>query len=192
MGFFPGSTIGNLTPEEAVQFLRGCRELLGPGGGMIVGADLKKDEAVLHAAYNDAAGVTARFTLNLLERMNRELDADFDLSRFAHEAFYNPVLGRIEIYIRSQMDQIVRVAGRRFMFADAELVELARDRLLVGHAEIDALGLRPVAQGRVVKIDALARHDSASYGDGGDKSRICKELSRAFDPGLDCFAYGSQ
>ncbi len=124
VGFFPGSTIGNLTPEEAVQFLRGCRELLGPGGGMIVGADLKKDEAVLHAAYNDAAGVTARFTLNLLERMNRELDADFDLSRFAHEAFYNPVLGRIEIYIRSQMDQIVRVAGRRFMFADAERVHV--------------------------------------------------------------------
>ncbi len=62
---------------------------------------------MLHAAYNDSAGVTARFTLNLLERMNRELDADFDLARFAHDAFYNPDLGRIEIYIRSQMDQIV-------------------------------------------------------------------------------------
>ena len=123
-GIFPGSTIGNLTPEEAVQFLRGCRELLGPGGGMIVGADLKKDPALLHAAYNDAAGVTARFTLNLLERMNRELDADFDPARFAHEAFYNPELGRIEIYIRSLMDQIVRVAGRRFMFAKAERVHV--------------------------------------------------------------------
>jgi len=124
VGFFPGSTIGNLTPEEAVEFLRGCRELLGSGGGMIVGADLKKDPALLHAAYNDAAGVTARFTLNLLERMNRELDADFDPARFEHEAFYNPDQGRIEIYIRSQMDQIVRVAGRRFLFARGERVHV--------------------------------------------------------------------
>ncbi|HXP13667.1 MAG TPA: L-histidine N(alpha)-methyltransferase, partial [Stellaceae bacterium] len=93
VGFFPGSTIGNLTPEESVEFLRGCRELLGPGGGMIVGADLKKDPGVLHAAYNDSAGVTARFTLNLLERMNRELAADFDPARFAHDASYNPELG---------------------------------------------------------------------------------------------------
>jgi dimethylhistidine N-methyltransferase len=128
VGFFPGSTIGNLTPEEAVEFLRGCRALLGRaedrggngGGGMIVGADLKKDEGLLNAAYNDAAGVTSRFTLNLLERMNRELDADFDLARFAHEAFYNPDAGRMEIYIRSLMNQIVTVSGRRFMFAHGE------------------------------------------------------------------------
>jgi uncharacterized SAM-dependent methyltransferase len=91
---------------------------------MIVGADLKKDAGLLHAAYNDAAGVTARFTLNLLERMNRELGADFDPARFEHEAFYNPDLGRIEIYIRSLMDQIVRVAGRRFMFAKGERVHV--------------------------------------------------------------------
>jgi len=120
VGFFPGSTIGNLTPDEAVEFLRGCRALLGPDGGMIVGADLKKDEGVLNAAYNDAAGVTARFTLNLLERMNRELDADFDRTRFAHEAFYDADSGRMEIYIRSLMNQIVTVAGRRFMFAFGE------------------------------------------------------------------------
>jgi dimethylhistidine N-methyltransferase len=120
VGFFPGSTIGNLTPDEAVEFLRGCRALLGPDGGMIVGADLKKDEGVLNAAYNDAAGVTSRFTLNLLERMNRELDADFDLARFAHEAFYDADSGRMEIYIRSLMNQIVTVAGRRFMFAFGE------------------------------------------------------------------------
>jgi len=120
VGFFPGSTIGNLTPDEAVEFLRGCRALLGPDGGMIVGADLKKDEGVLNAAYNDAAGVTSRFTLNLLERMNRELDADFDLARFVHEAFYDADSGRMEIYIRSLMNQIVTVAGRRFMFAFGE------------------------------------------------------------------------
>ena len=124
VGFFPGSTIGNLTPDEALEFLRGCRALLGPGGGMIVGADLKKDAAALHAAYNDAAGVTAQFTLNLLERMNRELDADFDLSRFEHEAFYNAQAGRVEIYIRSLMDQIVTVSGRRFMFARDERVHV--------------------------------------------------------------------
>ncbi|HEV2162918.1 MAG TPA: L-histidine N(alpha)-methyltransferase [Stellaceae bacterium] len=116
VGFFPGSTIGNLMPDEAVQFLRGCRALLGPGGAMIVGADLKKDPRVLHAAYNDAAGVTAQFTLNLLARMNRELGADFNLKRFAHEAFYNEAAGRIEIYIRSLMDQIVTLAGQRIAF----------------------------------------------------------------------------
>jgi uncharacterized SAM-dependent methyltransferase len=87
---------------------------------MIVGADLKKDEGLLNAAYNDAAGVTARFTLNLLERMNRELDADFDRTRFAHEAFYNADAGRMEIYISSLMNQIVTVSGRRFMFANGE------------------------------------------------------------------------
>ncbi|HZT51160.1 MAG TPA: L-histidine N(alpha)-methyltransferase [Stellaceae bacterium] len=124
VGFFPGSTIGNLTPEEAVRFLRGCRELLGPGGAMIVGADLKKDPALLHAAYNDAAGVTAQFTLNLLMRMNRELAADFNLRRFAHEAFYNEEAGRIEIYIRSLMDQLVTISGRRIAFTAGERVHV--------------------------------------------------------------------
>ncbi len=124
VGFFPGSTIGNLLPEEAVTFLRGCRELLGPGGAMIVGADLKKDEGVLHAAYNDAAGVTAQFTLNILARMNRELGADFNLRRFAHEAFYNADVGRIEIYIKSLMDQLVTIAGRRIAFTAGERIHV--------------------------------------------------------------------
>jgi len=120
VGFFPGSTIGNLTPDEAVRFLRGCHALLGPGGAMVVGADLKKDPRVLHAAYNDAAGVTAQFTLNLLARMNRELGADFNLKRFAHEAFYNEAAGRMEIYIRSRMDQLVTIADRRIAFVADE------------------------------------------------------------------------
>jgi len=124
VGFFPGSTIGNLTPEEAVAFLRGCRELLGPGGAMVVGADLKKDPATLHAAYNDAAGVTAQFTLNILARMNRELGADFNLRRFAHEALYNPDAGRIEIYIRSLMDQLVTISGRRIAFTAGERIHV--------------------------------------------------------------------
>ena len=124
IGFFPGSTIGNLTPAEAVAFLRGCRKLLGGGGDMIVGVDLKKDPRILHDAYNDSAGVTEAFTLNLLARMNRELGADFDIGRFAHEAFYNPDAGRVEIYIRSLMNQIVTVAGRRISFVAGERIHV--------------------------------------------------------------------
>jgi len=122
IGFFLGSTIGNLTPDEATAFLRRARRLLREDGALVLGVDLKKDQRRLHDAYNDAAGVTAQFTLNLLRRMNRELDATFDLSAFAHEAFYNPVEGRIEIYFRSLRDQVVTVAGRRFAFAEGERV----------------------------------------------------------------------
>jgi dimethylhistidine N-methyltransferase len=116
IGFFPGSTIGNLEPEEAEAFLDRCATVLGAGGGMVIGVDLRKDRAVLDAAYNDAQGVTAAFNLNLLERMNRELDGSFDLSRFAHEAFYDEGESRIEIYIRSLTRQHVRVAGRTIVF----------------------------------------------------------------------------
>jgi dimethylhistidine N-methyltransferase len=122
IGFFPGSTIGNLEPHEATAFLRRARGLLGEGGALVLGADLKKDHRRLHDAYNDAAGVTAQFTLNMLRRMNRELDANFDLSAFAHEAFYNPVEGRIEIYFRSLKAQTVTVAGRSIVFREGERV----------------------------------------------------------------------
>jgi dimethylhistidine N-methyltransferase len=122
LGFFPGSTIGNLEPAEATAFLTWARGLLGDDGAMVVGFDLKKDAKALHDAYNDSAGVTAAFTLNLLRRMNRELAATFDLERFAHEAFYNPREGRIEIYFRSLGDQTVTVAGRPFAFAAGERV----------------------------------------------------------------------
>jgi dimethylhistidine N-methyltransferase len=122
IGFFPGSTIGNLEPDEATAFLRRARELLGEGGALVLGADLKKDPRRLHDAYNDAAGVTAQFTLNLLRRMNRELDANFDLAAFAHEAFYNPAEGRIEIYFRSLKPQTVTVAGQGFVFRAGERV----------------------------------------------------------------------
>jgi L-histidine Nalpha-methyltransferase len=124
VGFFPGSTIGNLLPEEALHFLRGCRDLLGAGGAMVIGADLKKDPEILRAAYNDAAGITAEFTLNLLARMNRELGADFNLRRFAHQAVYNAEVGRVEIHVRSLMDQIVTVSGRGFKFARDELLHV--------------------------------------------------------------------
>ncbi len=120
--YFPGSTIGNLTPEEALGFLERSRRIAGEGGAMLVGVDLKKDHALLHAAYNDAQGVTAAFNLNLLARINRELGGDFDLARFRHVAFYDAVLGRIEMHLESLAVQVVTVAGRRFEFAAGERI----------------------------------------------------------------------
>lgn len=122
LGFFPGSTIGNLEPQDATAFLRRARRLLGDRGAMVLGIDLRKDPRRLHEAYNDSAGVTAAFTLNLLRRMNRELGGTFDLAGFAHEAFYDPMEGRIEIYFRSLRPQTVTVAGRMFAFVEGERV----------------------------------------------------------------------
>lgn len=122
LGFFPGSTIGNLEPQEAREFLCNARRLLGANGALVLGVDLRKDPQRLHAAYNNSAGVTAAFTLNLLKRMNRELGGTFDLSQFAHDAFYNEAEGRIEIYFRSLRRQSVTVAGRSFVFAEGERV----------------------------------------------------------------------
>lgn len=118
--YFPGSTIGNLTPAEALVFLQRARALAGSGGAMLVGVDLKKDPQRLHEAYNDAQGVTAEFNLNLLRRINRELAADFDLDRFRHIAFYNAVAGRIEMHLESVCAQTVTVSGRSFAFAAGE------------------------------------------------------------------------
>jgi len=119
--FFPGSTIGNFHPRDAAQFLgKTCREL--SADAMLIGVDLKKDRAVLDAAYNDAAGVTAAFNLNLLERINRELDANFDLDAFEHRAGYVERRGRIEMHLRSLRDQEVRVAGRKIHFAAGESI----------------------------------------------------------------------
>jgi dimethylhistidine N-methyltransferase len=117
---FLGSTIGNFTPEEAMLFLRQAARRLSGGGCMLLGADLRKDPARLHAAYNDAAGVTAQFNLNLLARINRELAGNFDLDGFAHYAFYNPPLGRIEMHLVSRRSQRVTVAGRSFAFGEGE------------------------------------------------------------------------
>jgi len=117
--YFPGSTIGNLDPEEAHAFLAMTRD---QAGRMLVGVDLKKDANVLHAAYNDSRGVTAAFNLNLLARINRELGADFDLRRFSHYAFYNAAAGRIEMHLVSLARQSVRVAGHRFRFDRGESI----------------------------------------------------------------------
>lgn len=122
LGFFPGSTIGNLGKDEAVGFLRTARELLGENGALLIGVDLKKDASILVPAYDDSEGVTAAFNLNLLTRINRELDGTFDLTQFAHEAIYNAEAGRMEIYITSQADQEVSVLGRRFAFAEGERI----------------------------------------------------------------------
>ena len=120
--YFPGSTIGNFDPDEAERLLARFRRAAGPGGAVVVGIDLKKDPTTLHAAYNDAQGVTAAFNRNLLARMNRELGADFDVDSFAHYAFYEPVRGRIEMHLVSRRRQEITVSGRRFHFADGESI----------------------------------------------------------------------
>jgi dimethylhistidine N-methyltransferase len=122
VAFFPGSTIGNFTPDEAVELMRGVRERLGPGGLFIVGADLAKDEATLTAAYDDAAGVTAAFNLNLLARINRELGGDFDLTGFAHRAVWNGMEGRVEMHLQALRPQTVTVARTKFAFVRGETI----------------------------------------------------------------------
>ncbi|MEO5560555.1 MAG: L-histidine N(alpha)-methyltransferase [Dokdonella sp.] len=123
--YFPGSTLGNFETLEAVALLRQMHNQIGAHGGALVGIDLKKDAATIEAAYNDRAGVTAAFTLNLLERLNRELGADFDLRQFRHRATYNALAGRIETHIVSLAAQEVHIAGETFHFDrhEAMLVE---------------------------------------------------------------------
>jgi len=122
VGFFPGSTIGNFQPDDAGRFLANAASFLGPEGAMVIGIDLKKDVAILDAAYNDSQGITAAFNLNLLERINQELDADFDLTKFRHKAHYNDVAGRIEMHLYSTARQSVQINGSRFDFAEGESI----------------------------------------------------------------------
>ena len=123
-GFFPGSSIGNFTRPQARHFLAGWRDCLGAGGAMIVGVDLIKPVAELEAAYDDRAGVTAAFTLNLLRRINRELDGDFQLSAFRHEAHYNPSTFAIDIHLVSRCRQTVTVCGQAFDFDCGERIHV--------------------------------------------------------------------
>jgi len=122
VGFFPGSTIGNFTPEEMNDFLRRTAQLLGEGALFIIGVDLPKAKAVLEAAYDDPQGVTAAFNLNLLRRINRELKADFDLATFRHEARWDAAAGRIEMHLTSQIDQMVSIAPHRIHFRRGETI----------------------------------------------------------------------
>jgi dimethylhistidine N-methyltransferase len=119
IGFFPGSTIGNFTPQEALHFLERTARLLR-GGALLLGADLIKDPAILHAAYNDAQGVTAAFNLNLLARANRELGTRFILENFAHSAFYNAPLQRIEMHLVSRCAQTVALEGESYDFEEGD------------------------------------------------------------------------
>lgn len=122
VGFFPGSTLGNFDPPDAQRFLESARKILGPGALMLIGVDLEKNEDVLHAAYNDAAGVTARFNLNVLERINRELGGNFDLSAFTHRAIYNREQHRIEMHLISKKAQAARLFGNSFDFRAGESI----------------------------------------------------------------------
>lgn len=122
VGFFPGSTIGNLAPAEAEHLLAGFKRVLGEDGRLIIGVDLKKDEQTLTRAYDDDAGVTAAFNLNLLSRINRELAGTFDLLSFKHRAVYNSEAGRIEMHLVSARAQDVRVCGRVFHFREGESI----------------------------------------------------------------------
>ncbi len=122
VGFFPGSTIGNFPTDEAIEFLKAARGLLGPGALFVVGADIAKGQDVLIPAYDDAAGVTADFNKNLLVRINRELGGRFDLDTFAHQAVWNAAESRIEMHLVSLKDQTVEVAGRSIAFAAGETI----------------------------------------------------------------------
>jgi dimethylhistidine N-methyltransferase len=122
VAFFPGSSIGNFDPAGAALFLQSIATLVGAGGYLLIGVDLKKDHDILQAAYDDAAGVTAQFNLNLLARINRELDGDFDLSQWLHKALYNQHRGRIEMHLVSTSNQAVRIAGQTFNFARGETI----------------------------------------------------------------------
>jgi dimethylhistidine N-methyltransferase len=122
VGFFPGSTLGNFEPHEACRFLRSARDILGRNAQMVIGIDLEKNERVLHDAYNDSAGVTARFNLNVLHRINRELGGNFDTGAFTHRAIYNRERHRIEMHLISRKAQSVRVLGRNFSFRAGETI----------------------------------------------------------------------
>src|SRR5438045_7162681 len=120
--YFPGSTVGNFEPDEAVQFLSRIANVCYGDGGLLMGVDLKKDRQLLEAAYNDSAGVTAQFNLNLLERVNRELGADFDLDQWRHRAIYNSSAGRVEMYLFSDIDQFVHFDEHKFHFRRGEKI----------------------------------------------------------------------
>ena len=124
LALFLGSNISNFDVDEALRFLRALRQVLNDGDALLLGADLKKDKAILEAAYNDALGVTAAFNLNVLARINRELGGNFDLRGFKHFAFYNEAAGRVEIYIESLCEQTVRISklDMQVQFAQGELI----------------------------------------------------------------------
>ncbi len=151
--YFPGSTVGNFSAAAAASLLRGIRERVGPGGALLIGVDLKKDPAVLVRAYDDAAGVTAAFNLNLLTRINRELGADFDLTKFRHRATYNAAAGRVEMHLVSTEAQTVRLAEHTLAFAAGEAVHTENSHKYTP-AEFDALAVNAGLRGVKAWMDA--------------------------------------
>ncbi len=138
--YFPGSTIGNLGPDVARDFLRRVCQLCGRSGGLIIGVDLEKSREILEPAYNDSAGVTAEFNLNLLVRVNRELGADFNLRCWRHRAVYNAPAGRIEMHLVSERDQVVHIAADEFAFREGDVIisELSYKHTTQGFATLAA------------------------------------------------------
>lgn len=122
VAFFPGSSIGNFEPADAIKFLSNMANMVGAGGGLLIGVDLKKNHNILNAAYNDAQGVTAEFNLNLLTRINHELDGQFNIEMFKHMAFYNSQMGRIEMHLSSRENQVVTVGEEAVKFKEAETI----------------------------------------------------------------------
>ena len=122
LGFFPGSTIGNFSPEQAVDFLKSARQTLGKDSYMLVGVDTKKTPDLLHRAYNDKLGVTAKFNKNILHRINREMDANIETENFDHYAFYNAKKGRIEMHLVSKVHQDIEILGNQISFRTGESI----------------------------------------------------------------------
>lgn len=146
LAFFPGSTIGNFEPQQALTFLQQVRRMIQPDGALLIGVDLKKDPNILHAAYNDSAGITAQFNLNLLYRLRNELGAQINPQGFQHRAFYNAARGRVEMHLVSQYGQDISLQGHRFHFEAGEGIHTENSykyTLEEFHAIARAAGLRP-------------------------------------------------
>ena len=122
VSYYPGSTIGNFDPEKAVEFLKNISEFCGSGSGLLIGIDLKKDTDIIEKAYSDKKGLTAQFNLNILKNINNSFGSDFDTDKWQHRAFYNDELGRIEMHLKSLVDQVVRVNGTDIYFRKHETI----------------------------------------------------------------------
>lgn len=150
--WFPGSTIGNLEPEVAEEFLRSLADLVGPNGGLLIGVDLAKDSEILNAAYNDAKGVTAKFNLNLLTRMRRELGAELDEGAFTHHAFFNEDKSCIEMHLRAEEATRIEIGDQAFAFQKGETIHTECSYKYTV-SDFQALGARAGLSARNVWMD---------------------------------------
>lgn len=149
LGFFPGSTIGNFSPPQATALLDNIRRLTGDDSWLLIGVDMTQNHATLHAAYDDAAGYTAGFNLNLLHRANQQLGANFDVTAFSHEAPFNAVESRVEMHLRSQRQQSVNVLGQTFYFNEGETIHTENS---YKYSQMDFLAIAQAAGWKYVKV----------------------------------------